>query len=172
MGKPETTDELLRVAREHHEATRGFLISRVIVREAAIIVDRMGLVFAQSLEVQDLIDMWNLGEAKGLTGGIPKDYEEGFKVADLVIAARSCDGTWCYVAVEISYTVDERDTTRAVRNAGYISAFTGVPAYAAVAGVCRVDRIEQVLTDVPRPYDGERETGVFWSRHRSLAERG
>ena len=170
MTMQEKIDELVREACESYRATREFIVKELIVREAAIIVDSMGLLFVHKLEVGDLIDMWDMGEAKGLTGGISKDYEKGFKVADLVVAARSRDGTWCYVAVEIAHTVDERDTTRAARNAGYISSFTGVPAYVAVAGVCRASRIEQVLTDVPQPHDDEGESGVFWSRHESLAD--
>ncbi len=67
----------------------------------------------------------------------------------------------CYVAVEISYTVDERDTTRAIRNAEYITNFTETLCYAAVAGVSKDNRIDQYLTDAPQPYGSEQESRVF-----------
>ena len=40
-----------------------------------------------------------------------------------------------YVAIEVSYTVQGNDVRRAVRNAEYLTRFTGLPALPAVAGV-------------------------------------
>ena len=39
------------------------------------------------------------------------------------------------LALEASYTVASNDIRRAVRNAGYVNALTGLSAYAAVTGV-------------------------------------
>ena len=160
--------ETTRVSSGHIGDMRGLFISQKVVREAAIIADRMGLLAVGTLEPQDVIEMWNAGKSKGLTGDISRDDEDSFKFADLIIAARTDEGASCYVAVEISYTADERDTTRAIRNAGYITNFTGTPAYAAVAGVSRDNRIDEVLTDMPQPYDSEQETLVFWSEHEDI----
>ena len=61
-------------------------------------------------------------------------------------------GETCYITVEISYTVNGRDTDRAVRNARLLTRLTGHPTHAAVAGVRKDNRIENRLES------GE----VFW----------
>ena len=53
-------------------------------------------------------------------------------------------GDESYIAVEISYTVDERDISRAIRNAEYLERFTGQPARAAISGLRRDRRIEDI----------------------------
>ena len=52
----------------------------------------------------------------------------------------------------------------------YITKFTETSAYAAVAGISKDDRIDEVLGDVPQPYDSEQETRVFWSKHEDIAK--
>ena len=75
------------------------------------------------------------------TTGIPANQLRSFWQADLIMAATDQNGADCYLAVEVSYTVDERDTTRAVRNAEFLTRFTGRRAYAGVAGLRRDQRI-------------------------------
>jgi hypothetical protein len=149
---------------------RGLFASQKVVREAAIVADRMGMRVVRTLEPQDVIDIWNVGKAEGLTDGISKDYEDSFKNADLIIEAQSNDRAPHFIAVEISYTADGRDTERAIRNAEYITKFTGTPTYAAVAGIFKDNRIDEVLSDKPGPYDSERETRVFWSKHEDIGK--
>ena len=153
----------------HISDMRGLFASQKVVREAAIIADRMGLITVRTLEPQDIINIWNVGKSKGLTNDISKDDEDSFKVADLIIEAQTNDHAPRFIAVEISYTADERDTTRAVRNAEYISKFVETPTYAAVAGIFKDDRIDEALSDMPQPYDSEQETRVFWSEHEDIA---
>ena len=87
----------------------------------------------------------------------------------MIVEAQTAEGERRYVAVEISYTADERETTRAIRNAGYITSFTEVPTYAVAAGMSKDSRIDAVLTtETPRPHDSDRETRVFWSLHRDI----
>ena len=162
--------ETTRISAGHIGDMRGLFASQKVMREAALITNGMGLRNVGTLESQDIIDMWEMGEAKGLTNNISKDDEKSFKLADLVIVARTDDGAWCYVAVEISYTVDERDTTRAIRNAEYIANFTETPCYAAVAGVSKDNRIDKYLTDVPQPYSSDQETRIFWSEHEDIVK--
>ncbi len=76
------------------------------------------------------------------TTGIPANQLRSFWQADLIMAATDQNGEDCYLAVEVSYTVDERDTTRAVRNAAFLTRFTGRRAYAGVAGLRRDQRIQ------------------------------
>ena len=147
---------------------RGLFISQKVVREAVLIADGMGLTFVGTLEPQDILNIWNAGKAKGLTDGISIDDERSFKIADLTIEAKADDGAQCFIAVEISFTVDERDTDRAIWNAKYITNFIETPTYAAVAGVSKDNRIDGVLADMPEPHESEQETRVFWSQHEEI----
>ena len=58
-----------------------------------------------------------------------------FRNADMVMHVLDDKGQPAYVAIEASFTVDSNDINRAVRNAGYLTRFTGLPAFPAVAGV-------------------------------------
>ena len=75
------------------------------------------------------------------TGGISGNELTSFRNADLIIEATDNQGALCYLAVEVSFTADSRDTARAVRNAGFLTRFTGRPAFAGVAGVRFDDEI-------------------------------
>lgn len=57
-----------------------------------------------------------------------------FHRADLVMRATAA-GQLHYIAVEASFTVNGRDSRRALRNAEYLARFTGRPTVSAVAGV-------------------------------------
>ena len=71
-------------------------------------------------------------------GDIPTSELRSFRDADVVIEA-TFGGSAHYIAVEASYTGDRRDTDRALRNADFLTRFTGIPARAAVVSV-RNDR--------------------------------
>ena len=73
-------------------------------------------------------------------------------MADLLVEAANQDGEMVYAAVEISFTVKGRDLTKALRNAGFLSRFTGRPACAVVAGMCLDEGIHNRLES----------EGVFW----------
>ncbi len=75
---------------------------------------------------------------KAAGGDIPTNELRSFRDADVVIIAE-LDGSTHYIAVEASYTSDRRDTDRALRNASFLTRFTGAPAHAAVVSV-RNDR--------------------------------
>ena len=65
--------------------------------------------------------------------------------------------------MEVSYTADERETDRAIRNAEFLTRFTGVPTYAAAASVYVDNRIRHILIeDDPRPHGQTGEARVFW----------
>ena len=153
----------------HVGEMRGLFAAQKVKSEAALIVDRLGLSNGRVLELQEIIDIWNAGKANRLTDGIAKRDEDSFKTADLIIEAQTAGAERRFVAVEISYTADERDTNRVIRNAGYITRFTGTPVFAVAAGVFRDSRIDHIVTtDVPQPYGGDMETRVFWSQHEDI----
>ena len=70
---------------------------------------------------------------------IPRNLRYSFIEADAIIEAVDPAGQTHYVAMEASFTADERDTDRAIRNAGYLTLFTGRPAHAVIAAQ-RIDR--------------------------------
>ena len=120
----------------------------VAIREAPIIAWDMGLKWTKTLTQDDLGALL----ARADTSGIPTNELRSFRRADLVIEATDQKGATCYIAVEISFTVNGRDTTRALRNATFLTKFTGDQSYPAVAGLHRDDRIHGLIDS------GE----VFW----------
>ena len=77
--------------------------------------------------------------------GVSRSDLESFRKADMIIEAADAGGETVYIAVEVSFTVDERDTGRAMRNARYLTRVTGKPARAAVIGSTLDDRIRALI---------------------------
>ena len=110
-------------------------------RNAAAIADDLGLRLTGVLTQSDLYALTDHAD----TSGIPKNTLRSFNRADLVIEATDAQGETCYVAVEISFTANGRDTERAVRNAELLARFTGKVAHAVVAGERIDDRIRKLV---------------------------
>ncbi len=111
------------------------------LRQADMIAEDMGLTLVRVLSRDDLRA---LTPSQGVAD-IPASHLRSFRLADLVIEAANENGETSFVAVEISFTVNGRDTARAVRNTGFLSRFTGRPARAAVAGARLDERIRDRL---------------------------
>ena len=60
---------------------------------------------------------------------------DSFRHADMVMHVKNARSQPGYIAVEASFTVDTNDVRRAARNAEYLHKYTGLLAYAVVAGV-------------------------------------
>ena len=118
------------------------------LRQADMIAEDMGLTLVRVLSRDDLR---TLTPSQGVAD-IPARHLRSFRLADLVMEAANPDGETSFVAVEISFTVNGRDTARAARNADFLSRFTGRPARAAVAGARLDERIRDRLES----------EGVFW----------
>ncbi len=120
-----------------------------------LLARKMGMVGAvrriERLDVYDLPNSWD-------TTGIPRGDVDSFREADAILEAQEESGQACYIAVEISYTVNGRDTRRALRNAGFLTRFTGKPAHAAVMGVRIDNRVRELI------YSGE----VYWYKLDSI----
>ena len=127
------------------EVDMGYLkgaYARNVAREnATTIARRMGLRRVRNLTQDDLWDLTDNADTSALTGG----ELDSFHRADLVMESTDAQGEVSYIAVGISFTVNGRDTTRAIRNAQLLRDFTGRNAYAAVAGLRKDDRIQGVL---------------------------
>ena len=121
---------------------------RAALRQADMIAEDVGLTLVRVLSHRDL---HTLTPSQGIDD-IPADDLRSFRLADLVMEAANPDGETSFVAVEISFTANERDAARAVRNASFLARFSGRPALAAVAGA----RLDERIRDSLKP------RGVFW----------
>lgn len=127
---------------------KGAHARSVAIREASLIAEDMDLQRTKNLTIEDLSTL----VVSANTSGIPTNELRSFRRADLIMEAIDSNGATCYIAVEISFTVNGRDTTRALRNAEFLTRFTGKPAYSTVVGLRRDDRIQYLISS------GE----VFW----------
>ena len=107
------------------------------VREADLIAEESGLAFIRTLSDAEIRDLVQSSD----TAGISVNDLRSFRLADLILEAHDSSGESCYLAAEISFTANGRDTARAIRNAGLLARFTGRRAHAAVAGLRHDDRI-------------------------------
>ena len=110
------------------------------IREAPFIADDMGFKLESVLKVQDLMALSDGQDLSGISRGDLRSFHR----ADLIMRVSDQRGDESYISVEASYTVDERDISRAIRNAQYLERFTGKPARAAIAGLRRDRRIEDI----------------------------
>ena len=109
--------------------------------EAHLLAEDQGLSLAGILDRRELHALVQRAD----TGGVSRRELRSFQAADMVLRATDAAGTECYVAVEVSYTANGRDTDRARRNAGFLSSFTGQRAIAVVAGLRIDDRIRPAV---------------------------
>lgn len=109
------------------------------VEEAAFIANEMGLRYVETLSREQAGILVEENDTSDLAPGDRRSFSR----SDLVIRAVEGEDRPCYIAVEISYTANGRDTDRAIRNAGYLTRFTGNPAYPAIAGVRLDNRVRR-----------------------------
>ena len=116
-------------------------VSNAARRLAYRMAEKQGLELVDFLEWKDLGAMVQSSDTHGISEG---DLES-FRIADMVLRATDPDGSECYVAVEVSYTANGRDTRRAIRNAQFLTRFTGLRSYAVVAGLRFDNRILEAV---------------------------
>lgn len=110
-------------------------------KQAMSIAEDLGLEYEKQLsqrEVRNLIRDHD-------TADIAPGDLRSFRAADMVIEAADAAGQLHYIAVEVSFTADQRDIDRPIRNAGYLTRFTGKPAHAVVASVRTDRRIDDII---------------------------
>ena len=120
---------------------KGAHARNVAIEDAAAIARGLGLRRTRTLSRDEV---WDLTEAAD-TSAIAANDLRSFRRADLMMEATDQAGEPCYIAVEISFTANGRDTTRAVRNAEFLTRFTGKPAYAVIAGLRQDNRIQPTI---------------------------
>ncbi len=117
---------------------KGYNARWEAVRQAWDIAADMGLEYVRTLSSPELAQM-----AQQAAGSIPTNELRSFRRADLVIEAKDANDNTHYIAVEISFTADRRDSARALRHAGFLARFTGCPTHSAIASV----KNDQVLEE-------------------------
>ena len=101
------------------------------IRRADVIASGLDLIYERTLSAGELLDM--VRENPDI--GVASNELESFAKADLVIKAKDSSFLTNYIAVEISYTADRRDTDRAARNASLLNKFTRRPSHPVIASV-------------------------------------
>ena len=120
---------------------KGAHARNVAQREYDWMVLSMGLQSARLLPVNEV----NALALKLRETGVSGSDLASFRKADMIIEAADELGATVYIAAEVSFTVDERDTGRAIRNARYLTRVTGNPARAAVIGSALDDRVRALI---------------------------
>ncbi len=77
---------------------------------------------------------------------LPRETRESFIGSDIAVEMTRADGETHYMMVEVSYTCDERDATRAIAHGRLLAEATGRDVFPAITGV-RYDRRIQPLID-------------------------
>ena len=126
---------------------KGHFMEGTAREEALLIATNMGLRWVSTLPKGATAVIWNEAESAGLTAGISSDDRKSFGRADLVMEAMTPQGERCYIAVEASYTANGRDTRRVGRNARFLSRFTNLPSFAAVACVRVDNRVSDIVAE-------------------------
>ena len=114
---------------------KGRIIYDIVRNDAGLIAREMGFELVKTLARADLMELTRQHDVSDL----PRGTMQSFYRADLVMQVADAVGTQHYIAVEASFTVNGRDSRRAIRNAELMTRLTGQPAMGAVAGV-RLDR--------------------------------
>ena len=116
------------------------------------ISDSFGFKFIAEVPQAAVIEFAKVAEA----GGEAANDAESFRNADMVMNVRDGEGHPGYVTLEASFTVNSNDVRRAVRNARYLHEYTGLPCYAAVAGVqvlpeaqAEIDAVQALFYQIP-----------------------
>ena len=120
---------------------RGNVARQVVNSRFLEIASGMGFRFKGLLTRDDLGQMIFQREISD----IPQSDRRSFVRADLVVKGTDSAGAIHYIAVEASYTADQRDTSRAQRNAAILTQLTGHSAHAAIASVRNVREIQSLI---------------------------
>ena len=120
---------------------RGKAAIDATLKDADLIADAVGLIRIRDLSRGELL---RLARGQDTTDISPNDLVS-FYAADLIMEAADDDGQLYYVAVEASFTADERDTRRAIRNAGYMTRFTGQPSRTVIVALRTDNRVNEQI---------------------------
>ncbi len=121
---------------------KGYHALDKTVERYDLIADDLGL---SATRVLPALEIRRMARDLRETGEISRSQYESFRDADMIIEAEDAQGERSYIAVEASFTIDDRDTRRAIRNAGYVARATGASALASVSGVEIDNRVQELV---------------------------
>ena len=113
---------------------KGLFAMMQVERRFALIADEMGM---EPVRLLDEREMLRLSRSETALREYDVSERESFRNCDLMIEADSPDEGECYIAVQVSYTVDHGDIDRAIDHAEMMTRITGKPAHSAAAGAGR-----------------------------------
>ncbi len=108
---------------------KGHVAGRIAREMADDIAERFGFQMIEVLNGNALRQMLRQHNPADIAPGVRRS----FYLADLVGRVIDRQGNEIFLAAEASYTADQRDSDRAIRNAEFLTRFTGVSAVPAVA---------------------------------------
>ena len=138
----------------------GMVAMLLVERYYGIIAIEMDL---DPVRMLDPVEIFRMSRSETLKRKYDEDARKSFGQCDLMIEAIGPDDGECYIAVQVSYTVDHRDIQRAIDHAEMMTCVTGKPAYAAVAGAERAGVTESRIESGSVHWHRLRE-GMFKSR--------
>lgn len=148
---------------------KGHYIIQAARSDADFLAAEMGLVWTRTLRKLDILHIWQAAERDRLIEGISARDRRSFLNADIIADALDSQGKGCFIAVEVSYTVHVRDTDRVIRNANYLTRFTGKPSYMAVTGVSKLEEISDIVSEEkPQAFDATQASIVFWLERQGI----
>ena len=117
---------------------KGYYAKDIVANDAAGIAEDMSMTLIRTLTIDDLREMIQ---------GRPMDIQtkRSFRNADLVMEATTPWGEPQFIAVEVFYTAERRDSDRAMRNASILNRITGRTATPAVARVRNTREVEELV---------------------------
>ncbi len=118
--------------------TKGYYARNIAANDAAGMADDMGMTLVRTLSTDNLREMIQ---------GHPMEIQtrRSFRNADLVMEAATPVGETRFIAVEVSYTADRRDSDRAIRNASILNEITGRTATPVVASVRNTREVRELV---------------------------
>ena len=122
---------------------KGHVAGRIAREMADDIAERLGFELVEALNGQDLRRMLRQHNPSDIDPGTRRSFYQ----ADLVGRVLDQDGNELYLAAEASYTADLRDADRAVRNAEFLTRFTGIDAVAVVASRQNDHAVQELVDD-------------------------
>ena len=139
----ERTEARLRIMHDDIAEVKGGHARVETLRRAGAIAAALNFLYERTLSPSELDDM--VRENPGI--GVAANELQSFAKADLVIKGKDSSLLTNYIAVEISYTADQRDIDRAIRNADLLSRFTGRPAHPVIASVRNDSVVSNLVAD-------------------------
>ena len=121
---------------------KGNAARRLLQLHHDTILEIFQLDFVRTLTRDDLSRMVR---NSGIATEIEFGQRRSFYAADLVLEGTDAAGVTHYVAAEGSFTADRRDTDRALRNAEFLTRFTGCTAHPMVASVSNDREVHELV---------------------------